>query len=277
MQGDLLTIVIATWNTKELTLKCLESIHSIADYSSLKNKLEIIVIDNASNDGTAEVIKKRFDNVEVIVNAENFGYAIACNQGMTKADGKYILLLGSDTELTDGSLSECIEFLETHPKCGAVGCKLIYPDGRLQGNCKKFPTLMNGVFTYLSLDGLNKDYDMAWFNYDETIKVDQIATTFLMIRRSVLEEVEYFDEQYRILYNDVDLCKKIYGVGCEIWFLHTVTVIHEGSYSTNKAPAKVRKIMYQDVWRYYKNTFGFLAVILIPILFVRFILVSIFK
>lgn len=277
MQGDLLTIVIATWNTKELTLRCLDSIHNIKDYSSLKDKLEIIVVDNASNDDTAKAIREKYDDVEVIINAENFGYAIACNQGMTKADGKYILLLGSDTELTDGSLSECIEFLDTNSGCGAVGCKLIYPDGRLQGNCKKFPTLMNGVFTYLSLDSFNKEYDMAGFDYDRTIKVDQIATTFLMIRRSVLEEIEYFDEQYRILYNDVDLCKRIYGIGCEIWFLHTVTVIHEGSYSTNKAPAKVRKVMYDDVFRYYKNTFGFLAVVLIPILFVRFILVSIFK
>lgn len=277
MQGDLLTIVIVTWKTKELTLKCLESIHSIKDYDELKDRLEIIVVDNASNDGTADAIREKFDDVEVIVNAENFGYAIACNQGMTKADGEFVLLLGSDTVLTDGSLIKCLEFLDSNPKCGAVGCKLVYPDGRLQGNCKKFPTLMNGVFTYLSLDRLNKDYDMAWFNYDETIRVDQIATTFLMVRRRVLEEIEYFDEKYRILYNDVDLCKRIYGTGCEIWFMHNATVIHEGSYSTNKAPAKVRKIMYEDVYRYYKNTFGFLAVILIPILFVRFILVSIFK
>jgi GT2 family glycosyltransferase len=277
MQGDLLTIVIATWNTKELTLRCLDSIHNIKDYGSLKDKLEIIVVDNASNDGTAAAIRERYDDVEVTVNAENFGYAIACNQGMTKADGKFILLLGSDTELTDGSLLGCIEFLDNNSPCGAVGCKLIYPDGKLQGNCKKFPTLLNGVFTYLSLDSLNKGYDMAGFDYNRTIKVDQIATTFLMIRRSVLEEIKYFDEQYRILYNDVDLCKRIYGTGYEIWYLHTVTVIHEGSYSTNKAPSKVRKVMYEDVYRYYKNNFGFFAVVLIPILFVRFILVSIFK
>lgn len=277
MESALLSIIIVTWNTKELTLKCLESIYNTKDYGSLKEKIEIIVIDNASSDGTAEEISQKYPDVTLICNDENTGYAPACNQGMKMAIGKYVLLLGSDTELTDGSLTECIKFLDENPKTGAVGCKLVYPDGREQGNCKKFPTLMNGVFVYLSLDSLNKDYDMASFNYDETIRVDQIATTFLMARREVLEKIGYFDEKYRILYNDVDLCKKIYEAGYEIYFIHTATVIHHGSYSTKKAPPAVRKIMYKDVYRYYRNNFGFMSVILIPILFTRFMIVSIIR
>lgn len=277
MQDMMLSIVIVTWNTRELTLKCLGSIHGISEYGSLKDNLEIIVIDNGSTDGTSGAIKENFPGVRLIDNEENLGYAPACNQGMIRASGKYVLLLGSDTELTDGSLTGCIQFLNETPSAGAAGCKLIYPDGREQGNCKKFPTLMNAVFTYLSLDSFNKDYDMAWFNYNETRQVDQIATTYLMIRRSVLEEVGYFDEEYRILYNDVDLCQKIYNAGHGIYFVHTSTVIHHGSYSTKSAPASVRKIMYKDVYRYYKNNFGFIAVILVPILFIRFILVSIFR
>ena len=277
MQDVILSIVIVTWNTKDLTTKCLESIYATTDYSSLKEKLEVIVIDNGSTDGTAVMLKSKFPGIRLIANEANLGYAPACNQGMVRAHGKYVLLLGSDTELTDGSLTECIRFLEKTPSAGAAGCKLIYPDGREQGNCKKFPTLMNGIFTYLSLDVFNKDYDMAWFDYNETIKVDQIATTYLMVRREVLEEVEYFDEEYRILYNDVDLCQKIYNAGHEIYFIHTATVIHHGSFSTKSAPSSVRKIMYKDVYRYYRDNFGFIAVILIPILFIRFILVSIFR
>lgn len=277
MQDVILSIVIVTWNTKELTLKCLESIYGTTDYSSLQDQLEIIVIDNGSTDGSAVMLKSKFPGIRLIANEANLGYAPASNQGMVRAKGKYVLLLGSDTELTDGSLTECIKFLDNTPKAGAAGCKLIYPDGSEQGNCKKFPTMMNGVFTYLSLDAFNKDYDMAWFNYNETIRVDQIATTYLMIRREVLEEVEYFDEVYRILYNDVDLCQKIYNAGYEIYFVHTATVVHHGSYSTKSAPPAVRKIMYKDVYRYYKNNFGFIAVILIPILFIRFILVSLFR
>jgi hypothetical protein len=277
MQDALISIVIVTWNTKELTLKCLESIYCINEYSPLKDKLEIIVIDNGSSDNTSGVILERFSEVELIINKANTGYAPACNQGMRKATGKYVLLLGSDTELMDGSLADCLNFLEETPSAGAAGCKLIYPDGKEQGNCKKFPTLMNGIFTYLSLDSLNKDYDMAGFDYNETVRVDQIATTYLMARKDVLEKIGYFDEQYRILYNDVDLCQKIYKAGYEIFFVHSATVIHHGSFSTKSAPLKVRKIMYNDVYRYYKNNFGFIAVVLIPILFLRFILVSIIR
>lgn len=277
MQDALLSIVIVTWNTRKLILKCLESIYAIKDHGSLKNKLEVIVIDNGSSDGTSDAIRQDYPGVDLIFNEDNKGYAPACNQGMEKAKGKYVLLLGSDTELLDGSLTECIEFLERTPVAGAAGCKLIYPDGREQGNCKRFPTLMNGIFTYLSLDSFNKDYDMAWFDYNETRRVDQIATTYLMVRKDVLEKIGYFDEKYRILYNDVDLCKKIYGAGYEIYFVHTATVIHHGSFSTKSAPPKVRKIMYKDIYRYYKNNFGFIAVVLIPILFLRFILVSIIR
>lgn len=277
MQDVLLSIVIVTWNTRKLTLNCLKSLYSISDYGILEDKLEIIVIDNASNDNTAEVIEKDFPEINLILNDSNRGYAPACNQGMRASKGKYTLLLGSDTELKDNSLTSCINFLDETPGTGAVACRLVYPDGKLQGNCKKFPTIMNAVFTYTSLDFLNKDYDMAWFGYDRVMEVDQVATTFLIIRKNILDEIGYFNEQYRILYNDVDLCKRIWETGNKIYFIPDAEVIHAGSHSTKKAKMNVRKIMYKDIYRYYKNNFGFIAVILIPILFIRLIIVSMFR
>ena len=277
MHDVLLSIVIVTWNTRELTLSCLKSVFDISDYNILQGKLEVIVIDNASRDGTASAVRKGFPEVDIILNDSNSGYAPACNQGMKASKGKYVLLLGSDTVLQDNSLISCIDFLENNPGAGAAACRLIYPDGRPQGNCKKFPTMANAVFTYTSLDFLNKDYDMAWFNYDKVMEVDQVATTFLMVRKKILDAIGYFDEQYRILYNDVDLCKRIWKTGSRIYFIPDAEVIHEGSHSTKKAGADVRKIMYKDIYRYYKNNFGFIAVILIPILFIRFIIVSMFR
>lgn len=273
----ILSIVIATWNTRELTADCLESIYNSADYEALKGSLEVIVVDNNSADNTEEEIKKRFPRVQYLRNSRNEGYAPASNRGMKASKGKYVLLLGSDTRIKPNSLLECIKFLDSNSEAGAVTCRLVFPDGRLQGNCKKFPTLKNGVYTYLSLDHLNKDYDMAWFGYDRVIEVDQPATTFLMIRNDILKEINYFNEQYRILYNDVELCMKIWEQGYKIFFIPSAEVIHHGSYSTKRAPAKIRRIMYEDVYRYYKDTFGFKAVILIPILFMRFLLVSLFK
>jgi len=273
----LLSIVIANWNTRELIIDCLNSIYSIDDYTILKGKLEVIVIDNGSKDGSVEAIKKQFQSVVLIENKNNVGYAPACNQGMRIAKGKYVLLLGSDTMLTNGSLLISFVKLETENELGAVGCKLIYPDGRLQGNLKKFPTLKNAFFTYLSLDKLNYDYDMLWFDYDKEIYVDQVATTYLMIRRNILEQINYFDESYRILYNDVDLCKKIWDTGKKIKFTPEAVVIHHGSYSTNKARFKVRRIMYEDIFRYFYRNYGVAAIFLIPVLFVRLMIVSFLK
>lgn len=196
---------------------------------------------------------------------------------MRMANGKFILLLGSDTKMKQGTLKTCIDFLESNEKAGAVGCKLMNPDGSVQNNCKKFPKLRNAFFTYLSLDRLNSDYDMASFKYDTTVEVDQIATSFLMVRKDVLERINYFDEKFRILYNDVDLCRKIHAAGYSIYFIHTSSVIHLGSYSTKKAGYKVRKIMYEDIYRYYKDNFGFKAVFLYPILVLRLMLVSLIK
>ena len=271
----ILSIVIVNWNSRKDTLDCLHSIFNIPDYRNIKTKPEIILIDNNSVDGSVEEIKEKFPDIILIKNKTNAGYAPAANEGMKIAKGKYVLLLGNDTELTDGSLVNCINFLENNSQAGAVGAKLLFPDGRLQGNCKKFPTLKNAFYTYLSLDRLNRVYDMASFKYDEQLKVDQIATTFLMIRNEILQRINFFDTQYKILYNDVDLCKKIYNEGYEIYFIPDAVVYHHGSHSTQKAGFELRKIMYMDIFWYYKNNFGFRAYFLLPVLFIRFLIVLI--
>lgn len=277
IKNVLLSVVIVTWNSEKQTSECISSFYSIEDYKYLKDKSELIVIDNNSSDKTKERIKNNFPEVVLIENNSNTGYAPACNQGMKSAKGKYILLLGSDTVLKNNSLMSCIEYLESHPDTGAAGCKLFYPDGRLQGNCKKFPELKNAFFTYLSLDRLNYDYDMLWFGYDRTIRVDQIATTFLMIKFEILRTVNYFDERFKIMYNDVDLCKKIYAEGFNIIFIHTAEVIHHGSLSTKKADFSVRRQMYKDIFLYYRINFNLKAYFLLPVLVFRFLVITILK
>jgi hypothetical protein len=170
MKNDiLLSIVIVTWNTKAQTVDCINSIINSEDYKTLNGRIELIVIDNNSSDNTSSYIENNFPEVRLIINNKNMGYAPSCNQGMKTSTGEYILLLGSDTIIRDNSLLRCVRFLDEHLNCGAVGCKLFFPDGSDQGNCKKFPGLFNAVFMYLSLNFLNKDYDMQWFNYDKTI------------------------------------------------------------------------------------------------------------
>jgi hypothetical protein len=275
--GKILSVVIVTWNTKKETLACLKAIYDSSDYKRLNNDLEIILVDNNSGDGTFDDVRLKYPDVILIKNNDNIGYAPACNQGMKNAVGKYILLLGSDTEIKNEALTSCLNYLETNNDCASVGGKLLFPDGRLQGNCKRFPSLKNAFFTYLSLDRFNKDYDMADFDYNATIEVDQIATTFLMTRAEVLKSINYFKEDYKILYNDVDLCKRIWNTGNSLVFVHTSETFHHGNFSTKKAGFNIRLQMYKDIYKYYSENFGFLSVMLIPVLFVRFLTILIFK
>ena len=272
-----LSIIIVNWNRKDLTKNCLESIFCASKEKLSSIEYEIILVDNGSVDGSTDYLRSIEDKVKLIFNNTNLGYAPACNQGMRAASGRYILLLGNDTLIRDNALGKCVGFLEQHNNAGAVGCKLLNLDLSVQNNCKKFPKLKNAVFTYLSLDKFNRDYDMEWFDYNTTAEVEQISTTFLMIRKDLLDKLNYFNEDYKILYNDVDLCVRIWQSGYKIYFFNLAELIHYGSESTKKAGFKLRKIMYHDIYRYYRNTFGAKAIILLPILFTRLLLVSVVK
>ncbi|MCC6866655.1 MAG: glycosyltransferase family 2 protein [Ignavibacteria bacterium] len=270
-----LSVIIANWNTKELIKGCIES---VLQNSGFKNsEYEIIVIDNASNDGSKEYLFSLEGKIKLIENPENLGYAKACNQGFAVSTGKYILLLGSDTVMLNDTLPECIKYLDKNPDAGAAACKLLNPDGTVQNSLKKFPKLSNAFFTYLSLDKFNKEYDMSEFKYDKVTEAEQAAATFLMLRRSLLEKIGLFDEDYRILYNDVELAGRINASGSKIIFLDYVSIIHYGSHSTKNADFALRKIMYGDIYRYYRKHFGFKAVFLYPILAFRLLVVSTIK
>lgn len=270
-----ISIVIANWNTKSLIEDCINSIFSTTPFGEIK--YEVIVIDNSSTDGSREFLRSLKEKISLIENDTNVGYARACNQGMKIAKGRYVLLLGSDTIMKPGTLKRCAEFLDSNPKAGAVACKLLNPDGSTQNSLKKFPKLKNAFYTYLSFDKLNRRYDMADFGYNTTCETEQAAATFLMIRKELLEQISYFDETYRILYNDVDLCSRIWEAGYKIYFLHSVSIIHYGSHSTKNADFALRKIMYSDIYRYYSKHFGFKAKFLYPILAFRLIVVSTIK
>ena len=200
-----LSIIIVSWNTCRLLRRCLRS---IASYPP-RNNYEVIVIDNGSVDGSADMVRSDFPDVCLVPNVRNTGFAPANNQGFKVAKGSYVLLLGSDTEVRDCALQSMIAFLRSHPEAGAVSPKLISPDGRLQRSCKRFPTLGNALAMYCSLHWLNKHYLMEDFDHDSLRQVDQPDATSIMFRRELIEEIGGFDENYSILYNDVDLCQKL--------------------------------------------------------------------
>ncbi|MGB9696163.1 MAG: glycosyltransferase family 2 protein [Ignavibacteria bacterium] len=274
----LLSVIIVSWRAKDLTLQCLGSVYNSKDFNLLKDAIEIIVVDNGSKDGTIDAIKKKFPTVSLIENHKNIGYAPACNQGITKSKGKYILLLGNDTRVKDDAFLGNITFLEENSSVGAITVRLLNDDGSLQkGNCKRFPSLKDGLFTYLGLTSFTNVYQMSSFDYSKITEIEQAATTYLMIRGELLKNLGGFDEKYRILYNDVDLCQRIKNSGYKIIFNPKVEVYHKGSASTCLADPTLRLVMYVDIYRYYYYNYGIKALVLIPVLFIRYIAVLLFK
>jgi len=271
-----LSIIIVNWNGRRLTKNCINSILETNHGKIQNGDFEIIVIDNCSTDGSLSELEEFADSIKLIRNENNTGYAPASNRGIMQARGEYTLLLGNDTLILNGALEKCISFLDQTPGCGAAGCRLLNPDRTIQNNCKKFPVFINGFYTYLSLDKLNRDYDMSWFKYDKMMEIEQISTTFLMVRTDLLKNIGGFNERYKILYNDVDLCKRIWDTGNKIFFLNTAEIIHFGNQSTKNAGFRERKIMYLDIYRYYRKNFGLKSIALVPILSVRFLLITLF-
>ena len=261
-----LSIIIANWNSRDLVRTLLTSIYA----HKPEMPVEVIVIDNGSEDGSAGMIEKEFPAVRCIKNANNLGYSRATNQGYRASEGEYVLLLGSDTVIIDNSPQRMLDYLRSHCTVGAVCCRLLNPDRTEQGSCKRFPTLWDGAMTYLSLHVFARKYNISDFDFHKTQRVEQPAATCLMIRRGVVEHVGLFDEQYTILYNDVDLCKRIWSASWEIVYLGDAEIIHHRSVSTRHAGPELRLEMYRNILIYYFNKFGVKAVaVLLPILAIR--------
>jgi N-acetylglucosaminyl-diphospho-decaprenol L-rhamnosyltransferase len=260
------SVVIATWNTRDLVCGALAAL----EQARCHVPVEVIVIDNGSHDGSAAAIRERFPTAILICNAANTGYAHANNQGIALARGRYILLLGSDTVVRPDTLEVMASFLDVRPYVTAVACRLVNPDGSPQMSCRRFPRLRDAVATYLSLHRLARRYTMAGFDYGATQEVDQPAATCLLFRSEALHALNGFDESYRILYNDVDLCKRLRDAGGRIFYTGETEVLHYGSMTTRSAPAGVRMEMYRNILLYFRRNRGrFAHWVLAPLLSMR--------
>lgn len=265
-----LSIIITSWNTKDLLRSCLQSIRSFPPAI----QFETIVVDNASKDRSAEMVEAEFSGVTLIKSLVNTGFAGGNNLGFKRSTGEFLLLLGSDTEVQSGSIQAMVDFLEKRKDAGLVSCRLETPNGELQHSCKRFPTVTNAAFKYCSLHFLNKKYLMQNFDHATEREIDQPDATCVMIRRSAVDD-NIFDERFSILYNDVDLCQRIKRKSWKIVFIPNAKITHHGSQSTKQAPPNVRLVMYQNILLYYQRYFGLYSrFILAPILVIRFLIAT---
>ena len=225
-----LSIIIVNYKTETVTLKCLKSVFE-ADCSTMN--FEVIVVDNASRDGSAEAIKAAYPDIKLIINDENLGFSKANNIGIRAAKGDVVLLLNSDTEVRPDTLPRCLTYLKAHSDIGALGCKVLLADGRLDPACKRsFPTPSSGVFHTLKLDKAFPDsklfgaYDLTYLDEDKIYSLHCITGAFMMVPMAVIREVGMLDEDYFMYGEDIDWCYRIKQAGYKVVYYPRAEITH---------------------------------------------------
>ena len=249
----MLSIIVVSWNVKDLLEKCLESI-----FKYIKNiDFEVIVVDNASKDGSVSMVKEKFDQVKLIDNKKNLGFAKANNQGMEMAQGKYILVLNDDTRLVDNSLEKLVELMEENKDWAIAGCKLLNKDKSLQESVRRFPKFLDQLLILLKLHHLPlfkkylNNYLVKDFDYMKFSEVDQIMGALMMMRKSVIDKIGKFDEKYFYWFEEVDLCKRAEDKGLKVVYTPEVNVIHYGGASFAQVDWHKQIIWNHSVCRYF--------------------------
>ena len=232
-----LSVVIVTYNSAAFLPRCLESLSR----ATRRVKFEVIVVDNHSQDDTAAVLDGYAD-VQTLVNDENLGFARAANRGFRQAKGRHYLLLNPDTEVHDGALDRCVSFLDSNPEVGIVGARVNNPDGTLQRACRR--SIPTPKIAFFRLSGLGKiwrshpaasAYNLEDADPDETLDVEAVSGSFLMVRREATGHVGGLDERYFLYGEDLDFCLSISRLGYRIVYYPEAVVTHHKGASSRQA------------------------------------------
>lgn len=230
-----LSIVIVNWNTREILRECLESVFE----SPGGRAAQVIVIDNASDDGSAEMVAERFPQVLLLRNTENRGFAAANNQGFEQATGRHVLLLNSDTLVHGDVLAASVAWLDAHPDVAAMGCRVLNPDGTMQRTCSMYPSVLNQALMASGLWKLSWPrflgrYQMSHWQRDSERDVEVISGCYLLVRREVIDSVGMLDESFFFFGEETDWCRRMRDAGWRLVFSPVGEITHYGSVSARK-------------------------------------------
>lgn len=227
-----LSVIILSFNTKDITKRCLEHLKEAKDFceKKLKNKMEVIVIDNGSEDGSANMIKEDFPWVKLKALKENTGFSKGSNIGMKQAKNPYILLLNSDVYLEIDNLYKALAYFRVNLNCDALGAKLTYADGRLQHSAGDLPNPLNIITWIFGLSGYHKKNNSF---FRKAHQVGWIMGAFFLLKREVLEKVGGFDEKLFMYLEEVEWCKRISDGGFKIWYVPMIETVHLHGASSN--------------------------------------------
>ncbi len=263
------SVIIVNLNTRLLLKECLASV-----YGQGFPDIEVLVVDNGSSDGSADMVQTEFPGVRLVRNQRNEGFARPNNVAMRMAKGKYVLLLNSDAALKPGAITTLASFLDDHPHAGACGPRLVFPDGHLQRSVKGFPTLwthfcdmtlLDRVFPRTHLFGRG---EQAGFDYQRTQEVDHVMAAAFLVRRAVLTSAGFLDERFSIYYNDMDWCFRMKAAGWKIYYVHNAEVVHHLGQTVNTLNRSLDYLdeMYENTMLFYQKHYGPKAVVIYKLL-----------
>lgn len=270
-----ISVIIVNWCTREELRACLSSLTEANSH-----RAEIIVVDNASTDGSAEMVRETFPDVYVMENAANLGFAKAANQGIRRSRGRYVLLLNPDTIVNKGALTSLVRFGDENPDVGIFGPRILNPDGTLQYSCRRFPTLAAAMFRNTILGKLfprnryTREYLMSEWDHSKPRDVDWVSGAAMVIRRELLEDIGLLDETFFMYCEDVDICYRARQKGWRVAYHPEAVVVHAIGRSSdrvaNRMIVEFHKSMYLFYRKHYAGDSNILVRAIVPIgLFLR--------
>lgn len=258
-----LSIVIVAWNAQRYLDLCLAS---LAD-APPRRTMEVLVVDNASADGTVAIVESKYPWVKLIKSSENLGFSKGNNVAIRQCRGRYIALVNPDVIVFPGCLDSLADFLDENPKVGNAGPRVFNLDMTQQSTCRRFPTLWNNFCTAARLEGLFKGSrffageHMFHFSHDRTIPVDVIVGCFSMIRRETFDEVGLLDENLFMYGDDVDWCRRAWNAGWQVVFYPEARAIHDRGKTTAPFPVHFAVAQQRSVLHYWKKHHTWLGVL----------------
>jgi len=270
-----LSVIIVNYNVKQFLKNLIESVLKAVENISY----EIIVVDNASSDGSAEEIRNSFPHVKFIANKKNLGFGAANNQALEIAKGEFIVLINPDALVKTNTFDTLIKFFHDNPQTGMAGCKVLNPDGTLQLACRRsFPGVWTSFTKIVGLSSLFPKskyfakYNLTYLDENEIHEVDAISGSFMFFRKEVYEKVGGFDNDYFMYGEDLDLCYRVQKAGYKVYYVPTTEIIHYKGESTKRSSLDETVLFYDAmkifVRKHFSNFF-LVEIILRPAIFIR--------
>ena len=257
-----ISIIIVSWNTKDLLADCLDSLMPLSKNLEAKNLgMQTIVVDNNSSDDSVEMVRERYPWVDLLDKKENLGFPGGNNEGFAHGEGEYVLMLNPDTIVHENAIEKLIAYLDSHPNVGAVGARLLNADGSLQESCYPRPTLVREFWRLFHMDKLVPYgiYDMDNWSENKPREVDVLMGACILTRESIINTIGGMDEEFFMYSEEVDLCYQMQRSGWGIHWCPEAVVTHLGGQSTKLVKTEMFLRLYESKLLYFSKNHGLKA------------------